>query len=216
MPSPTPTKKFRRRLKTLLAVFLLLLVIAVFLIPRMGTYLVRQDKPVKGDALVILMGNIPDRVLEAADLYREGYAGKILIVMADRYGIGVFRKKGIPLDGQTAIAQKALIGLGIPADSIIILPGDAKSTLDEAVAVSHYTEQHPQFDTLLLVTSSYHSRRATLTFNKEFRHLPHPVTIVSCPSKYTGFHSKDWWKDRESAKLVFLEYLKLVNTWLFQ
>ena len=213
---PIIKKKKNTGKKVVLAVSLLLILLSFLLVPRIGTYLVRQDKPVKGDALVILMGNIPDRVLEAADLYREGYAGKILIVMADRYGIGVLRKKGIPLDGQTAIAQKALIGLGIPADSIIILPGDAQSTLDEAVAVSHYTEQHPQFDTLLLVTSSYHSRRATLTFNKEFRHLLHPVTIVSCPSKYTGFHSKDWWKDRESAKLVFYEYLKLVNTWLFQ
>ncbi|RLD72613.1 MAG: YdcF family protein, partial [Bacteroidetes bacterium] len=183
--------------------------------PRMGTFLVRQDQPEKADVMVILMGNIPDRTLEAYDLYKKGLPRKILIVMAGRYGIEAFRKKGILLDGQTAIARKALIGLGVPADSIIILPGDAKSTRDEAVAVRKYAELHPQLDTLLLVSSSYHSRRATFVFNKTLGKLDHPVTVISCPSKYTGFHSKNWWRDRESAKLVFLEYLKLVNTWFF-
>jgi len=212
---PSSVKKSSRLLKTLLAVFLFLLIIAVFLIPRMGTFLVRQDQPEKADVMVILMGNIPDRTLEAYDLYKKGLPRKILIVMAGRYGIEAFRKKGILLDGQTAIARKALIGLGVPADSIIILPGDAKSTRDEAVAVRKYAELHPQLDTLLLVSSSYHSRRATFVFNKTLGKLDHPVTVISCPSKYTGFHSKNWWRDRESAKLVFLEYLKLVNTWFF-
>lgn len=213
--SPTPTKKKHIGIKIALAVFILFIAAAIYLVPRMGTYLVRQDKLMKGDALVILMGNIPDRTLEALDLYNEGYAPKIVIVMANRYGIEVFRQKGIPLDGQTAIARKALIGLGVPADSIIILPGDAKSTKEEAEAVRKYAERHPQFDTLLLVTSSYHSRRATLVFNKELSNLKNPVKVISCPSHYTGFQSDNWWKDRESAKLVFFEYLKLANVRLF-
>ncbi len=215
MSSPIPAKKKHLKLKIALAVFILFTAAAIYLVPRMGTYLVRQDKLMKGDALVILMGNIPDRTLEALDLYNEGYARKIIIVMAGRYGIEVFRQKGIPLDGQTAIARKALIGSGVPADSIIILPGDAKSTRDEAVAVRKYAELHPQLDTLLLVSSSYHSRRATFVFNKTLGKLDHPVTVISCPSKYTGFHSKNWWRDRESAKLVFFEYLKLANVRLF-
>ena len=213
--SQTTKKKNHYVRKIALAVFFLFFLASIWMVPRMGTYLVYQDKLQKADATVVLMGNIPDRVLEAYDLYEEGYSPKIIIVMANRYGIEVFRRKGIPLDGQTAIARKALTGLGMPADSIIILPGDAKSTQDEAVAVRNYLEKHPEVDTLLLVTSSYHSRRAALTFEKEFSLLSHPVIVISCPSKYTGFDDKTWWKDRESAKQVFFEYLKLVNTRLF-
>ena len=182
----------------------------------MGTYLVRQDKLEKADAMIILMGNIPDRAMEAYDLYMEAYAREIIIVMANRYGIEVFRKKGIPLDGQTTITQKALTGIGVSGDIITILPGDAKSTQEEAVAVRNYMERNPGLDTLILVTSSYHSRRAALTFEKELSHLDRPTVLISCPSKYTGFQSENWWKDRESSKLVFFEYLKFVNTWLFQ
>ena len=182
----------------------------------MGAYLVRQDKLEKSDAMVILMGNIPDRALEAYDLYMESYAREIIMVMANRYGIEVFRKEGISLDGQTSITQKVLMGMGVPGNMITILPGDAKSTQEEAIAVRSYMEINPDIDTILLVTSSYHSRRAALTFEKELSYLDRPTVLISCPSKYTGFQSESWWKDRESSKLVFFEYLKLANARLFQ
>ncbi len=181
----------------------------------MGSFLVVKDKPVKADALIILMGNIPDRALEAFDLYKQGYARKIIIVMANRYGIDFFREKGISLDGQTTITKKALVGMGVPAEDIIILPGDAKSTQEEAEALRKYIALHRQVDTVLLVSSSYHTRRAKLIFNNEMKKSGERVTIVSCPSKYTGFKENDWWKDRESSKIVFFEYLKIINVLLF-
>lgn len=205
----------KRKFLIWIALAILFLLPAILLVPRMGTYLVRQDKLEKADAMVILMGNIPDRALETYDLYEMGYASEIIIVMANRYGIDVFRKRGIPLDGQTSITQKVLIGLGVPDSIVTILPGDAKSTQDEALEVRNYVEKIPDLDTLILVTSSYHSRRAAFTFEKELSHLDRPTVLISCPSKYTGFHSEIWWKDRESAKLVFFEYLKLTNMLLF-
>ena len=42
---------------------------------RAGRWLVKEDVPPHADAMVILMGNFPDRVLQAADLYHEGRAG---------------------------------------------------------------------------------------------------------------------------------------------
>ncbi|HGY11632.1 MAG TPA: hypothetical protein ENK36_04645, partial [Desulfobacterales bacterium] len=71
MTQTTKNKKHTGR-KIALAVLLLLLLTAAYLVPRMGTFLVRQDQPEKADVMVILMGNIPDRTLEAYDLYKKG------------------------------------------------------------------------------------------------------------------------------------------------
>ena len=208
-------ERVKKRLSFVFVIFTLLVLLLWIIIPRMGSFLIVKDKPVKADALIILMGNIPDRTLEAFDLYKQGYARKIIIVMANRYGIDYFRKKGIPLDGQTTITKKALEGLGVSSDDIIILPGDAKSTQEEAEALKKYVALHKQVDTVLLVSSSYHTRRAKLIFNNEMKRSGEKVTIVSCPSKYTGFNDKQWWKDRESSKIVFFEYLKIFNVLLF-
>ena len=47
---------------------------------RAGTWLVKVDVPPHADAMALLMGSFPERVLEAADLYHEGKAGRMLIV----------------------------------------------------------------------------------------------------------------------------------------
>ncbi len=207
--------KLNKRKYFFVLFFVCLLVLIVYNLPRLGTWLVRQDKLEKADAIVVLMGNIPDRVLETYDVYHEAYADTIIIVMANRYGIKVFRKTGIFLDGQTSISKKALTAMGVPKRQIVILPGDAKSTFEEAAAVKDYLRKNKRIDTLILITSSYHTRRATLIFNDVFSGLENKVTIISRASKYTGFDAENWWKKRETKKVVLYEYLKLLNFYLF-
>ena len=65
-------------------IFILIFIIAAVVYVggcrRTGQWLVKDDLPSHADALVILMGNFPERVLQAADLYNEGRTDRILIV----------------------------------------------------------------------------------------------------------------------------------------
>ena len=207
-------KKKHRGINIALIAFFLFL-IAAFLISSLGTFLVRQDKLEKADAMVILMGNVPDRATEAYDIYKEAYAREIIVVTPQNNSSKRSRKKKTPLERQTAL-KKALMDMDFLSENITILPGDAKNTYEEAVAVRKYLYNNPGLDTLILVTSNYHSRRASITFEKELSLLNRPTVLISRPSKYSYFNSKGWWKDNKSFKIVFYENLKLLYIWLFR
>ena len=180
-----------------------------------GTYLVKPGPQHKADAMVLLMGSIPDRVLQAADLYKSGLANKLIIVHENMDAYRELQARGATIISTTQQCRDASVALGIPADSIILLPGDAQSTQDEAVLVREYIRAHPSIDTLTLVSSSDHTRRATIIFIKAFKKQGMPVVVYCSPSKYTNYTGVGWWKTKEGIQTVLMEFLKIANFWMF-
>lgn len=181
-----------------------------------GTWLVKNDQLYKADAMVILMGSIPDRLLQTADLYQQHHASKLIIVQE---GVGPYRQleaRGVSIIRSTQQCRNAAVTLGIPADSIIILPGDARSTQQEATIIRDYLKMHSGIDTITLVTSADHTRRASMIFEKAFRSQGMKVIVQSCPSKYTDYTGKGWWKNKEGIQTVLMEYIKMGNFWFFE
>ena len=214
LPDP---KTFRPLKKYLLLISLLLfLLLSVLMLRQAGNWLVRDDAPQKADAILILMGSRGDRALMAADLWKESYATQIIFVEDYENGREFLTQRGIVLPNDAFMTTSILTQLGVPDNCILTLPGEAKSTLDEAGALKKYLENNPSTDTLILVTSKSHSRRASEIFENSLHTLPHKVILISCPSSFDGFQAKTWWKHRESAKQVFLEYVKIVSFVLFE
>ena len=85
--------------------------------------------------IVLLMGSCPDRMLQAVDLYNEGYSGEIIMVrnMVRGYDMVAIMGVEIPLD--TEIMKVVVAQLGVDADDIKIIPGDALSAQDEVISV---------------------------------------------------------------------------------
>ena len=183
---------------------------------RAGRWLVKEELPPRADALVILMGNFPERVLQAFDLYRDGRADRIVIVEESMGPYQNLEERGVRIETNSEQAVRSLITLGVPADSITLLPGDARSTLDEAVAVRDFLYHKPGADTLILVSSAAHMRRAALIFNRALRYQPVPVTIGCSPSSYSGFNPDKWWRRKEDIQSVMSEYLKICSFMLFE
>ena len=194
-------------------IILLLMLLSVFFY-RAGNLLVEEEKPIRSDLIVVLMGSGPDRMLYAVDLYKKDYAGKILMV--ENWQPGYERLKAlnvsIPRDAEIA----AMVGeqLGVPKEAFIILPGDAQSTQDEAGIIKDYLQKNRKINSLLLVTSKFHSARAADIFSWEMAGLDRPVKITSCPSPYDNFNPDAWWRSREDAKQVVMEYAKWANFYL--
>jgi len=178
---------------------------------RAGSWLVKKDEPAHADAIIILMGSLADRVLQAADLYLDGRAKKVIIVEANMDGYNSIKARGVYFQNRTEQARDAVIELGIPYDSVIVLPGKANSTQVEALIIRKYLENKPAIDTILLVTSAPHSRRASLIFKSAFKKVETPVVVISSPSSYTIFDAENWWKSKEGLQTVMFEYLKLAN-----
>jgi len=200
-------------LKSRIIFFIVLILLTVTCIGgcrRAGIWLVKEDEPPHADALVLLMGNFTDRVLKTADLYGSGIADRVIIAEESMGGYKGLIDHGVKIISHTSQAVSSLVALGVPADSITILPGDARSTLDEAVIVRDYIGTNPGLDTLILVSSPYHLRRSSVIFGKAFKEAGLTVfTGTSGSGTYTGFDADRWWRSKEDIQHVLTEVIKI-------
>ncbi len=171
----------------------------------------REDAPAHADAMVLLMGNFPERVLQAADLYQAGKAERLIIVEESMGAYRGLEERGVSIISKTTQARDAATSLGMPGDIITVLPGDARSTLTEAIIVREYLTGNPDIDTLILVSSPSHMRRASMIIRKTLSDLDRQVYVGCSPSPYSDFNSGKWWRQKEDIQDVVSEYLKIVS-----
>jgi uncharacterized SAM-binding protein YcdF (DUF218 family) len=205
-----------KKITTILVIlFAFFIFVSVFLMPNLGQWLVAEDDLQASDMIVVLMGSLPDRILrilQAVDIYNERYSDKLVLVNSYRVGYDIFVERGVEIPpGDAQLSKMAAIDLGVQEENILILEGNAKSTQDEALIIREYIRNNRAIESIILVTSKYHSGRSKKIFRKALSGLDREINIYSSPSKYDPFNINQWWKDREDIKLVVLEYLKLAN-----
>jgi len=183
---------------------------------RVGSWLVKEDIASHADAMVLLMGSFPERVLQAADIYHSGVSDSLIIVYENMGAYKALEDRGASVIRTTEQARDAAVAMGVPVGNIIILPGDARSTLDEAVAVNNYLAGKPWLDTLILVSSPVHMRRAHMIFKTVLRQSGIDACIGCSPSTYSSFNSDRWWRRREDIQSVLSEWLKILSFILFE
>lgn len=210
------SKTYSKRFYLLSTIPLIVLLFFIIVLPRAGSWLIREDKLLKSDAIVILMGNISDRIMQVADIYNRGFAGRFIIVEENMSGIEFLQKRGATLISNSEQARNIAIELGIPKDSIVLLPGSATSTQMEALVVREYIKQNPEIDTLIIVSSPSHTRRAGMIFQKALEKVNPKICLITSPSKYNSFTGNGWWKNREDIQTVLSEYVKLVVWVVFE
>ena len=202
---------FSRQILWSLGILVTLVIVSVFAVLRMPAFLVLEKDLQPAGAIVILMGSTPERELEAADIYHQGYAPNFIIVDFSTYSCRLLDslKLHIPRGKEKMIS--VLGQLDVPAESIRIVPGEVVSTRGEAVAVRNYLQTRPDIDAIILVSSPAHMRRATMLFRWELNKLDHKVAVIPRPSSYSNFNtSKRWFRSRHTVKTVMLEYMKII------
>ena len=147
----TLTEKFKQiKHKKLLIVVIILILLIAFTFPRLGTWLVSEDEIEEADVIVVLMGSVPDRILEAVDIYKGDYSDKIIMVNSHMVGYDALLSKGVTIPGDAQVAVMAAIELDVPADNLEIIPGEAKSTQDEALILRDYLSDKEDIESIIL------------------------------------------------------------------
>lgn len=199
-----------------LAAFFLAAVLSVLserhrILVAVAAFLVVQDPPAKGDAIVVLSGSIPDRILEAVDLYGAGFAPKVLLTQEGQLpGLDALRARGVDLPERHEQNRAIALALGVAEEDIEILPRRATSTLAEARALVELWRER-RMRRVLLVTSRAHARRARTIFRALARGQPEVLVV---PSRYDPFDVHIWWHERAFVRRVVTEYGKLLTWWL--
>ncbi len=185
--------------------------VAVALLGAGRLLVVADPLPPRADAIVILAGSVPDRTLEAADLYRAGLALRV-VVTRERLprGQAALRARGVRLPESDELTVTALRELGFPPGAIVVLRRRGVSTESEARTIARWACAH-RLRRLIVVTSRAHSRRARLILRQA---LGAGIALAMRPSRYDAFAAARWWHVRRDAKLILSEYEKLANYWL--
>jgi uncharacterized SAM-binding protein YcdF (DUF218 family) len=177
-----------------------------------GRLLVVADPlPAHADAIVILAGSVPDRTLEAVDLYRAGIASRIVVTRERvQRGNAALRARGVSLPEGDDLTIDALGRLGVPPSAVVRLRRRATSTDTEARTIARWACR-VRVRRLVIVTSRAHTRRARLILAQS---LGPGIELTIRPSRYDGFSSRRWWHVRRDQKIVLSEYEKLAHYWL--
>src|SRR3990167_462163 len=187
----------KKRIFRLVIVLLGLYFSHAFILEGLAGWLVVQDKLEPVGLILVLSGDANgERVAEGVNLYRQDYAKKILM-------------RGGPLAWQLTSAEwmkKQAMALGVPARNIL-LEDKSGSTKENARFSLPIIKKHG-VNSIILVTSPYHSRRAQWVFQKVFARSG--VKIRSYPVQASKFKIQRWWTRHEDIQLVVLEYLSLI------
>ena len=192
----------RPRLFGLLALSALLL-----FLPFAGRILVRIDPLQASDLIFVLGGARVERWLEAVDLYKEGWAPRI--VLSPGYvepAEAALRTRGVEFPREGDLGRQAALALGIPANAISVLPDTVDNTAEEAVALERMFPPG-QLHRVIVVTSGYHTRRAGFAFRRQF--ADSPVQVIVRASRHSAAQPSRWWRHRADIRFVTSEWPKL-------
>jgi len=171
-----------------------------FWLRAMAGFLIVEASPLGPvDAIVVLGGGQPEgtREARAAEIYRRGLAPTVVTT-------------GGPVLGEARatyadFSVQRLVRRGVPRESVVATNvGD--STVTDAQGARVLAERNG-WRSLIVVTDSWHSRRARMAF--DFVFAGSPIAIAHAPATSPRFAPDAWWLDEASALFVLSEYAKL-------
>lgn len=197
-----------KKRKTFFRWFVILALLAathVLWLPLPARFLMVRDNIRKADAIVVLSGDWKfDRENKVIELYKQGFAGKIIRILERDNLWFNWIKNLLNLDiTQGEVYSGYFRSGGIPAEAIITGEEVATSTFDELTAARDIILKN-RFKSIILVTSDYHMRRALFTARWVFRHQD--VKIYNATAHSKKFNPHRWWLHEDDIKSVVLEY----------
>lgn len=211
-------KMARRKTFSIASIFLSLYLLIFYtpLVWFLANSLKISQPPKKADCIAVFAGGVgesgkagqgyEERVQYASELYKKGYAKYMVFSSGYMYAI------------KEPLMMKALaVSLGVP-EGIIILEDKAKNTYENVKFTKHILDKN-NWKEILLVSSPYNMRRASLVFYKNAKDIKVTYTPI-LKSLFYSHESKDIygrkiWKqiNIQQIKGILHEYLGILYYW---
>lgn len=156
----------------------------------------------KADAIVAISGgDTSARAAEAIKLYQDGWASALVFsgAAADKSG-----------PSNAAVMKKIALEQGVPEERIII-EDLSQTTHENAKRMQRVLESH-NFKRIILVTSAYHQRRASIEFKRNVG--TSDVKILNSPLLRDNQWSEWWWLTPTGWWLATGELVKILLTYI--
>lgn len=175
---------------------------------NVGRWLVVEDPLQKASAIAVLSGRMPGRALEAARVYKQGYAPRVWLTHSTEPG-ETMKKLSIAYAGEETYNKQILMHEGVPESAIQVLEPPIVNTADEMKTIGAAVRNENQRK-VIIVTSKVHTRRVRALWNRLA--AQDGVAIVHGDSD-DSFDPAHWWRNSSSALDVVREILGLLNAW---
>ena len=173
-----------------------------------------EDKPEKADVIFVPGNGYPQMAEKAAELYRKGFASKIL--PSGRYSITAGRFTGV-LDKKECYCgtyktewdflKDVLMQNGVP-EEVILKENQATYTYENAIYSRQVTDHAElEIERAILCCKSYHARRCLMYYQ-----LLYPETeFYVVPVNADGITRENWRKNEEGIDAVTGELSRIVK-----
>lgn len=204
-----------RRRGRLVAYAVLIVAIAaglfVLAFRNLGQWLAIDEPLQHSRAIVILGGGVPFRPMEAASLYRAGWAGQVWLSMGREPTDGdlTMRRIGLPPTEEYELSRAVLEKLGVPPAAIQVVPGYVENTAAEVNAILRFVPPSPVMP-LILVGSKAQARRVRVIWDKVGKGRLPAIVRYGPDDPFDPAH---WWTNSSDAFEVTHEVFGIVNAW---
>jgi uncharacterized SAM-binding protein YcdF (DUF218 family) len=206
----TPRAARPRRFFAVAALFIVVVVASgAWALRHLGEWLELDERLERSKAIVVLGGGVPFRAIEAANLYRSGWASEVWLTagLPDPRDVALARI-GIHENAEHEASRAVLLKLGVPAAAIQVVPEPVDNTASELRAIFQYGRAGRE--PVILVTSRSHTRRVRVIWN---RVTPGGRRAIVRYAKDDPFDADAWWRTTSDALIAFREAFGIVNAW---
>ncbi|NNE97796.1 MAG: YdcF family protein [Pyrinomonadaceae bacterium] len=192
---------------------LILLIAWIVSAPLLAKNLIVEKPLEEADAIMVLSGSsvYVERTHKAAELYKRGTASRVLLT--DDGGYAGWSQKEGRNPPFVYLAKQELIAQGVAEDDIEILEPQVTGTIWEARNLKAKIKKE-NWRSIVLVTSSYHTKRALNTFSE----ILGDRTNIGISASPTGDQTPppfSWWLSAKGWQVVGGEYVKSVVYWIY-
>lgn len=184
------------------------LVAASFVFLHVGKWLVVEDPLQQADAIAVLSGQMPARALEAARIYKQGYARHVWLTHSTEPG-ATLTELSIPYAGEESYDKQILLHEGVPEAAIQVLNPPILNTADEMKTIGAALRKDDQ-RSVIIVTSKVHTRRVKALWKRISAQDGNAIVRGVSDDPFDPSH---WWRTTRDALDVVRETLGLLNAW---
>lgn len=161
-----------------------------------------DEPPVMAQAILVLGGDsiAGERVAKAVELFKQGWAPRLVLSGPNLR----------PYLNEADLMQREALGLGAPPEAIVLVRHQAESTQEEILLLRDFLAER-NIRKLIVVTSNFHTRRTRTICRRILAPRGIEVHVKAAPCG--EFNEASWWRQRTGKSLMFVEWLKTLNTW---
>ncbi|WP_408069680.1 YdcF family protein [Butyrivibrio sp. JL13D10] len=183
---------------------------------EIGKFIFLSEKPVKADLILVPGAPIKELADNAAYLWKEGYAPRILVSgkyymtydsLEDEFNrFSASSGDSLGCATEAEYLTKLMVMQGVD-EKAIIQETESTNTFDNAKFSAKIIEEkrrEEKIEHIILCCQAFHARRALMTFQSELR----DIKITVCPIVTRGISIDTWMDNLKSYNLVLSELRK--------